>query len=263
MPTSPDGRRKGSPSRATIPSDVKEALDLGLIESASLSEWLAVDLGRLAEAVAPALGLENRTREFRAFVDETRALGIMRRLRTIAEYLHRAGADAEAMRTHVSDMVRSWGALVVVMPPGLTLDQRLDRVGWAAVDPNFGVREVAWFAFRPYLAADLGNGLRLLAKWSRSPEEGLRRFASECSRPCGVWATHLPALKADPAPGLVVLEPLRADESRYVQNSVGNWLNDAGKTRPDWVRDLCARWTHESPAEATHAIVRRGLRNLR
>jgi 3-methyladenine DNA glycosylase AlkC len=186
----------------------------------------------------------------------------MRRLRTIAEYLLQAGADAEAMRAHVSDMVRSWGALVAAMPPGLKLDQRLERVHWAAVDPNFGVREVAWFAYRPYLAADLPTGLPILARWSLEPEEGLRRFASECSRPCGVWATHLPSLKADPAPGLQILEPLRADDSRYVQNSVGNWLNDAGKTRPDWVRDLCARWSDESPVEATHAIVRRGLRNL-
>jgi 3-methyladenine DNA glycosylase AlkC len=55
---------------------------------------------------------------------------------------------------------------------------------------------------------------------------------------------------------------LKADPSRYVQNSVANWLNDAAKTQPDWVRELSARWCAESPVEATRYIARRAMRSL-
>ena len=41
--------------------------------------------------------------------------------------------------------------------------------------------------------------------------------------------------------GLPILEPLKSDYSKYVRNSVGNWLNDASKTQSGFVRKLCRR----------------------
>ncbi len=54
---------------------------------------------------------------------------------------------------------------------------------------------------------------------------------------------------------------MRAGPARYVQLFVGNWLNDAGKDNPAWVRPLADRWGRADPNTAR--ILARGLRNLR
>ena len=69
-------------------------------------------------------------------------------------------------------------------------------------------------------------------------------------------------LKEKPELGLPILEPLLVDDSKYVQKSVGNWLNDASKSQPSWVEGLSKYWLQQSPTVHTIAIFKRGLRTL-
>jgi 3-methyladenine DNA glycosylase AlkC len=48
-----------------------------------------------------------------------------------------------------------------------------------------------------------------------------------------------------------------------VRDSVGNWLNDASKTQPEWVTRICSDWQKQSPTRDTAYIIRRATRSLR
>lgn len=227
--------------------------------AATLTECLAVDFAALMQAVAPQAGADA--------VGTMRAqagLGISRRMALAAHILaERLGAAGfEELKSHRSDTVRGWACFMAGAMPDMTLGERLDRIRPLADDGHFGVREWAWLAVRPHLAAELDEALRLLRPWTGDASERVRRFASESLRPRGVWCAHIAALKADPGMALPILEPLRADPALYVQDSVANWLNDASKDRPDWVRDVCARWSAGKPCAPTERICKRALRSI-
>lgn len=51
--------------------------------------------------------------------------------------------------------------------------------------------------------------------------------------------------------------------SKYVRDSVENWLNDASKTQPSFVEMVCSRWEKESPADETRYISKKAMRTIR
>ena len=256
----PSPARRGAARIADIPPEVLAALERGEMQSATLVECLALDHARLLQAAFPELPPPA--------LEQARAaasLGILKRMGCLGALLleHLGEAGIDRCRTHPSDTVRGWACFMVGAVPSLNLAQRLAAIQPLADDGHFGVREWAWLAARPHLAAELEAGIALLSGWTAAPSERLRRFASESIRPRGVWCAHLAVLKREPALALPILDPLHADPAVYVQDSVANWLNDAAKDQPDWVRAWCRQWQQRDPSDATRRICSRALRNLK
>lgn len=248
-----------------IPPEVLVRLSNGEIPTASLVEILAIDFGTLVDKVlrdsglrAPAADLA-RVRTAGGFLDRFRAGATC-----MAETAGKTNRErlVQVLTVHPSDAARGMGALVLAADPSQSLQRLLKGIRPFADDPHSGVREWAWMAVRPRIAAELDESVGVLAEWAGSSSANIRRFASEATRPRGVWCAHIPALKERPVVGLPVLEPLRGDPTKYVQDSVGNWLNDASKSQPEWVRGVCGRWMRESSGAATARIVKRALRTI-
>ena len=250
--------RKGARRVSEVSRDLKALLEGGAIESATLVECLAMDLGVLLRAVFP-----DAAQSVYAQVDAMAETGIVKRMVSIGQLLWaQYGEEGVAYcRLHTSDMVRGWACFMLATSP-MTLNDRLAAISALADDTHFGVREWAWLAMRPHLAAELDASIALLSAWTDSPSPNIRRFACESIRPRGVWCAHINVLKSAPEKALPVLEPLAMDSSVYVQDSVANWLNDAAKHQPEWVKATCARWLGVYPGAATQRICHRALRSL-
>ena len=253
---------------ALIPPEVLEALNRGEIATANLNEFLAIDLSRLARAVAAQIGLDPGDERIAdtlamlpAFRPVARHQHVARVLYELASVQPQRDAVAHALATHPSDVARSWAAQWVAFSD-LPFPDKLRAVRRFATDPHFGVRETAWMAVRDEVVRDVAQAVSLLRPWVADDDANVRRFASELTRPRGVWCPPVRSLQREPGLALDLLEPLKADPSRYVQNSVANWLNDASKSQPQWVDRTCARWMAESQAPATAYIVRLALRTL-
>lgn len=119
-------------------------------------------------------------------------------------------------------------------------------------------RSSAEFAVRPFIEKAPEETLARMLAWAGSPDEHVRRLASEGCRPRLPWGRRLPALQRDPSPILPILERLRDDPSEYVRRSVANNLGDVAKDHLDLVLDLAERWLAESPARAP--LLRHALR---
>ncbi|MFZ4762500.1 MAG: DNA alkylation repair protein [Alphaproteobacteria bacterium] len=247
-------QRKGANSPQKVPADILCALNKGTLETASLSEALAVDFGQLLQFIAPSIPTS-------ALPSLQAGTGVVQRMKNAAHIALAHGIKWQEWANHPADTVRGWAAYMLAALPNIEWGERLHMIQPLAADQHFGVREWAWLALRPHFIAALPEALTILVPWTHHEDANIRRFASEISRPRGVWCTHIPLLKQKPWLALPLLEPLYTDSSRYVQNSVANWLNDAGKHQPEWVENLCTGWQEKSNHSATQYICRRALRH--
>ncbi len=263
--------RTGAVRRSEIPSNVLAALNRGEIETVNLVEFLAVDHAKLFRHTRAQLSLDDKSaKQIAAHIKKVADIGVMQRLAQTGEVFHRL-LEGQANReevyqqlaNHPSDILRNWAAYIDAANAKLTFTQRLKRARPFATDANMGVREIAWLCVRLPAADAIVTQIEKLHPLARHKNHLLRRFAIELSRPCGVWTRHIAELKQRPEIAEPLLEHCREDETKYVQDSVANWLNDASKTRPDFVQDLCERWLAETDSKHTQRITHRALRTLR
>lgn len=253
-------KRKGAIRRSDVPADILEQLNSGEIESLTLAEALVIDYAALLERAAPEIG-KNAILQ----MQKASTLGVKQRMALAARLLlDRFGKRAfEKFAAHRSDTVRGWAAFMLEKTSGLTLQEKLTHIRPLADDPNPGVREWAWIALRPSVAAEIKPAIDILAPWTDEESMRLRRYASEITRPRGVWCAHITLLKEEPELCLPILEPLYNDPEKYVQDSVANWLNDASKSKSEWVQKLCEKWEAKSQSASTKRIIKRALRSLK
>lgn len=217
----------------------------------------------IADAGAAASPRFDRPAFLNAASDGLDALSIMERTRYIADALKAAlpASYADALK------------IIRAMAPRLThgfqviaVTEFVARYGLGDFDESmealadltrFGSAE---FAIRPFLALDAERTLAVMARWSGSENEHVRRLASEGSRPRLPWAARVPALRDDPTLAAAILETLKSDSSPYVRKSVANHLNDIAKDRSDWLVDRLAAWPKDDAR--TVWIIRHALRTL-
>lgn len=261
-------KRKGARTIKDIPKDILEQLNRGELETANLVEFLGIDARILLETVLIQCDRKKYLKPILDQVDKLKKHTCVTINETIGAGLYEQVSiynDRDflpVISKHKSDLVRSWATVLVGRNSALNIEQVLQNIRPFAADRHFNVRECAWSSIRKNIIQNLNESLSLLTKWTTSEDENIRRFASEVTRPRGVWCEHIIVLKETPELGLPILEPLMSDNSKYVQNSVGNWLNDASKTQPEFVKKLCKRWEAESDTKETKYIVKRALRTI-
>lgn len=284
--------RPGYSSFAAIPRDLRTRLSRAEESTRTLAEMLAIDFA----IYLPIIDSRVSEADARACQD---AGGITRKIAMAAEVIARIGDPraADKLAKHPTDLARGIAAYVVGVHASRAIAQldtndakgavgggakadnarrtivtdAINAVRPLADDEHSGVREWAWMGIRPLLARDIEHSIAALEPWTRDASPNIRRFATEATRPRGVWCAHIAALRADPSLGLPLLEPLKADPTKYVQDSVANWLNDASKDDEKFVRTLTTRWTKDAAklsksnpaaAKATTRIITRALRTV-
>lgn len=261
-------KRKGSKSIKDIPKEILEQLNSGQIETANLVEWLAVDQKILLENLLMQTNRKKYLNPILTDIDNLKKQTVNTINEAIGTGIFEQATEnndteiLDIISTHQSDVIRCWATYSIGKNPKLNVKQMLDKIQVFSADKHFGVREICWLVVRPSISKNLTKSLEILSKWTSNEDENIRRFASEATRPRGVWCEHIEELKQNPALGLAILEPMKSDKAKYVQDSVGNWLNDASKTQPKFVIDLCKKWEKESKTKETAYIIKKALRTI-
>ncbi|WP_409200844.1 DNA alkylation repair protein [Methanobrevibacter sp. DSM 116169] len=260
--------RKGARKIEEVPPHIKKLLSKGKIPSKNLVETLSIDYEEFLKNVLKDLNrkqyLDNSLIAYNALKKQTMPQAIKSTARVLLdESIKNNDNDLiENIKSHPSDITRSWGPYIIGYDERLSIEEKLNLIKDFAIDEHHSVREEAWIGLRESIIENLDLAIDILSDWSKDSNEYIRRYASEATRPRGVWCKHSIELKDNPQKAIAILEPLKSDNSKYVQDSVGNWLNDASKSQKDWVIKTTNEWIDLSPTKQTQKIVKRALRTI-
>ncbi|WP_452219628.1 DNA alkylation repair protein [Lacinutrix salivirga] len=261
--------RKGARKVQDIPKNVLDLLNEGKIQTVNLTEWLAVNQTELIKNNFQKIGLKDCIDDITKAIEQQKKPSTMASIKLIGQHLYEYCRQSKILASsigllsnHESDTIRCYATYLIALNSDLTISEKLDQSRKLIADKHFGVREIVWIALRPEIQKNLIESIKILSEWTKDTDENIRRFTTESTRPRGVWCKHIEEIKENPEQVLPILEQLKSDKSKYVQDSVGNWLNDASKSQPKFVIGLCKKWKSESPTAETEKIVKRALRTI-
>ena len=244
--------RRGATQPSLVPEEVLARLASGA-PSVNHMEEMALDMGQLLVTQFPALAAEASRLGAVRFLDRMRAGAAVL-------FEHFGAAAPEVGRASSSDTVRGWGAFATAL---VTQDvgPRVELLLPFAADAHFAVREWAWLALRDLAVAHPLIALQHLRPVAQRDDPLLRRFAVEALRPKGVWSQHIALFKNEPGHATALLDGVAPTASRYVQDSVANWVNDVSRVHPEWATSTVDKWRQDHGA-AVKRLAGRALRSL-
>lgn len=122
-------------------------------------------------------------------------------------------------------------------------------------------RNTSEYTIRSFIEKYTAETMSYMVEWSKNENKHIRRLASEGGRPRLPWAGKLQLFIDDPDPLIPILENLKDDQSKYVQKSVANCLNDVLKDNPDIAKSIIQVWS-KNPTKERKWIIKHALRNL-
>lgn len=256
--------RKGARSFKDLDDEVISYLNKGLIQTANLMEWLTVDQLTLLKKILDDIKKPDWYDNFYEAVSAQKKPSANANTKVIGTTFLELTNDqsiVDYLSNHISDVPRCWATYWVGLRES-KIDKKLEAIAPYAADLHFGVREVAIFSCKEGIIEHLDIAINILSEWTSSNDENIRRYAVEATRPIGVWTKKIDELKEHPEKGISLLDSLKSDPSKYVRDSVANWLNDASKSRPEWVKNVCSRWAKESTTKETQYILKKALRTI-
>ncbi len=121
-------------------------------------------------------------------------------------------------------------------------------------------RNTGEYCIRPFIGRYPQRTLATMKKWSTDKNVHVRRLSSEGLRPRLPWAAKMDRFIEDPRPILEILENLKDDDSRFVQKSVANNLNDILRDNYQIGIQAIKKWASNSGPDRSW-IIKHALRN--
>lgn len=121
-------------------------------------------------------------------------------------------------------------------------------------------RNTGEYCIRPFIEKYPQKTLAVMKKWSTDMNVHVRRLSSEGLRPRLPWASKMDRFIEDPRPILDILENLKDDDSRFVQKSVANNLNDIIRDNYQVGIRVIKKWASKSGPNRSW-IIKHALRN--